>query len=104
MNLEWNQFTSFIGGDFLSLITDNYNIKFHLPKPGGKLIDNKLFLKSQFPGLIIRYTIDGSIPSVDSKIYTGPVILEKYDYILARSFDHSGRGGLTIKIKQNGNN
>ena len=104
MNLEWNQFTSFIGGDFLSLITDNYNIKFHLPKPGGKLIDNKLFLKSQFPGLIIRYTIDGSIPNINSKIYTGPVILEKYDYILARSFDHSGRGGLTIKIKQNGNN
>ena len=29
MNLEWNQFTSFIGGDFLSLITDNFNIKFH---------------------------------------------------------------------------
>ena len=86
------------------MITDNYNIKFHLPKPGGKLIDNKLFLKSQFPGLIIRYTIDGSIPNINSKIYTGPVILEKYDYILARSFDHSGRGGLTIKIKQNGNN
>ena len=42
--------------------------------------------------------------SVDSKIYSGPVILEKYDNILARSFDESGRGGLTIKIKQNGNN
>ena len=27
MNLEWNQFTSFIGGDFFSLITDNYNMK-----------------------------------------------------------------------------
>ena len=41
---------------------------------------------------------------VDSKIYSGPVILEKYDNVLARSFDESGRGGLTIKIKQNGNN
>ena len=48
--------------------------------------------------------IDADLVLINSKIYTGPVILEKYDYILARSFDHSGRGGLTIKIKQNGNN
>ena len=99
MNLEWDEFTTFIGRDFLSLITNNFNIKFHLPKPGGKLIGNKLFLKSQFPGLTIRYTTNGSIPTIDSKIYSGPVILEKYDDILARSFDESGRGGLTIKIK-----
>ena len=103
MILDWENFTSFIGGSFLPFITENFQIKYHLPKPGGKLIRNKLFLKTQFPGLKIRYTTDGSIPNMNSKVYSGPVVVKKRNDIYARSFDESGRGGLIIKIEQDGN-
>ena len=103
MILDWENFTSFIGGSFLPFITENFQIKYHLPKPGGKLIRNKLFLKTQFPGLKIRYTTDGSIPNINSKVYSGPVVVKKSNDIYARSFDESGRGGLIIKIEQDGN-
>ena len=103
MILDWEKFTSFIGGSFLPFITENFQIKYHLPKPGGKLIRNKLFLKTQFPGLKIRYTTDGSIPNMNSKVYSGPVVVKKSNVIYARSFDESGRGGLIIKIEQDGN-
>ncbi|MEE2723284.1 MAG: family 20 glycosylhydrolase [Bacteroidota bacterium] len=103
MILDWENFTSFIGGSFLPFITENFQIKYHLPKPGGKLMRNKLFLKTQFPGLKIRYTTDGSIPNMNSKVYSGPVVVKKRNDIYARSFDESGRGGLIIKIEQDGN-
>ena len=103
MILDWEKFTSFIGGSFLPFITENFQIKYHLPKPGGKLIRNKLFLKTQFPGLKIRYTTDGSIPNMNSKVYSGPVLVKKRNVIYARSFDKSGRGGLITKIEQDGN-
>ena len=103
MILDWENFTSFIGGSFLPFISENFQIKYHLPKPGGKLIRNKLFLKTQFPGLKIRYTTDGSIPNMNSKVYSGPVVVKKRNDIYARSFDESGRGGLIIKIEQDGN-
>ena len=103
MILDWENFTSFIGGSFLPFITENFQIKYHLPKPGGKLMRNKLFLKTQFPGLKIRYTTDGSIPNMNSKVYSGPVVVERRNDIYARSFDESGRGGLIIKIEQDGN-
>ena len=103
MILDWENFTSFIGGSFLPFISENFQINYHLPKPGGKLIRNKLFLKTQFPGLKIRYTTDGSIPNMNSKVYSGPVVVKKRNDIYARSFDESGRGGLIIKIEQDGN-
>ena len=50
MILDWEKFTSFIGGSksFLPFITENFEIKYHLPKPGGKLIRNKLFFKNPY--------------------------------------------------------
>ena len=40
---------------------------------------------------------------MNSKVYSGPVLVKKKNDIYARSFDESGRGGLIIKIEQDGN-
>ena len=98
MNKDWDKFTSLLGHKFLSFITDNSNFKFHLPKPGGKIFQNKLILKSQFPGLTLRYSTDGTIPEVDSKIYFDPIDISNENIIYARSFDSNGNGGRAIKI------
>lgn len=98
MNEDWDKFTSFLGHKFLSFISNNSNFKFHLPKPGGKIFQNKLILKSQFPGLTLRYSTDGTIPGVDSKIYFDPIDVSNENIIYARSFDSFGNGGKAIKI------
>ena len=98
MNKDWDKFTSFLGYKFLSFVTNNSNFKFHLPKPGGKIFQNKLILKSQFPGLTLRYSTDGTIPGVNSKIYFDPIDVSNENIIYARSFDSNGNGGRAIKI------
>ncbi len=98
MDKDWDKFTSFLGHKFLSFITNNSNFKFHIPKPGGKIFQNKLILKSQFPGLTLRYSTDGTTPGVNSKIYFDPINVSDENVIYARSFDSKGNGGKAIKI------
>ena len=63
-------------------------------------IFHKDFLKirSQFPGLTIRYSTDGSIPNNKSREYETPVQVFKDSLIVIRSFDSQGRGGRSIKL------
>lgn len=48
-------------------------------------------MSSQTPGVEIRYTLDGSAPTVESTLYTQPVILKESARIKARAF----RPGIT---------
>ena len=53
-------------------------------------------LRAPFPGLVIRYTSDGSEPLMDSPVYEGPI--EAEGIISLRTFDTKGRGSLTTKL------
>ena len=61
-------------------------------------MQNKLILKSQFPGLTLRYSTDWTTPGVNSKIYFDPIDVSNENIIYARSFDSDGNGGRAIKI------
>lgn len=78
----------------LKLINDNGG-GFNVPEPnnGANL---SLWANVQFPGLTIRYTTDGSEPTMNSAVYTRP-IAPKGNYRF-RAFDSRGRGGRTVSF------
>ena len=67
---EWNNFANNIGQRLLPIVDNIFDgLKYDLPKPGGVIINDSLFANSAFPGLNIKYTLDGSIPNSESMNY-----------------------------------
>jgi len=48
-------------------------------------------LSTPFRGLQLRYTLDGSEPTADSPLYTGPISIDATTEVKARYFDAEGR-------------
>jgi hexosaminidase len=91
-NQDWSKFLNILGKRELPrLAYYNSGYSFRIPKPGVVLQDGKYVSNIQFPGMIIRYTTDGSEPNANSKIYQGPV--NATGVVKFRAFDAKGRGG-----------
>ncbi len=91
LEADWNIFANALGQrelprlDYLS-----GGFAYRLPPPGIKIEDGKLYANTQFPGLSIRYTSDGSDPESDSEAYRDPVRVK--GEVRAGTFSSSGRG------------
>jgi len=95
---DWGAFAHAIGYremPRLDYLNGGYN--YRLPAPGAIIRKGKLFANIDFPGLSIRYTTDGSEPSMDSPQYEEPV--EARGNISLRSFDTRGRGSRITSIQ-----
>ena len=96
---EWNKFTNTIGQRVLPMVDNIYGgLSYDLPKPGGIIKNDSLYANSAFPGLNIKYTLDGSLPNFESMSYTNPVKINKDDIVNLRLFDNKGRGGYSIQV------
>lgn len=51
------------------------------------------------PGATLRYTLDGSVPTVSSPIYTGPITFHDDALLQVRAFHPDGRTGDWVKIR-----
>lgn len=51
--------------------------------PEAELVDGQLILTTQTDGAPIHYTLDGTFATMDSDVYTGPVLLDTYTFITA---------------------
>ncbi len=101
LNKSWNRFVNTVGQRHLPMISKLYeDILFDIPKAGGVVENGTLKIRQQFPGLNIRYTLDGSEPDLNSNLYDGPVEVSSLSDVVIRVFDINGRGGSSIKIKQ----
>ena len=99
LEYEWNKFTNTIGQRVLPIIDDIYGgLSYDLPKPGGIIKNDSLYANSVFPGLNIKYTLDGSLPDIESMNYNNPVKLNKDDVVNLRLFNNKGRGGYPIQV------
>lgn len=93
----WSQFVNVVGKQELTKL--NYyqgGANFRIPTVGAKQMNGAIHANIQLPGLTIRYTTDGSEPSLNSKQYVQP-IADK-GVIKLRAFDNKGRGGRTAEI------
>ena len=98
---SWNRFVNTIGQRHLQFLSNNYEeIYFDLPKPGAILDNLTLKARQQFPGLEIRYTLNGKKPEKTDQLYTFPVKIKPNDQVILRVFDSNGRGGNSNKIQK----
>lgn len=95
---EWNVFANTLAQKDLprlKALFGGYN--YRVPTPGGKIIDGKLHANSTYPGLTIRYTTDGTEPTVNSTVYKEPVVVS--GNVKIKAFDRSGKGSLLMEVK-----
>lgn len=100
---DWDEFLNRVKAHFLRL--DALNINYRLPDLEG-FYDNNVFtdqtevqVSSMLPGLDIRYTTDGSIPTLTSTRYTGPVKIDTTTSFIFRCFRTNGSAGDIVKTK-----
>jgi len=98
---DWNAFANALGQrelPRLDYVSGGYN--YRLAPPGLKYATGKLYANTQFPGLSIRYTTDGSEPTLESDLYSRPVELDKVDsgLVKASTFSSGERGSRISEI------
>ncbi len=97
---NWNLFANTLSQRHFRSMKNLYGgLSFDLGKPGAIISNDSLYVRTKFPGLIVKYTTDGSIPNKKSKKYSNPIKVNPNDQILLRIFDGFGRGGNYVKLK-----
>jgi hexosaminidase len=99
-NKDWSMFVNVLGKKELPRL-DYYSggFKYRIP-PVGAIIDaGKVKANIQQPGFVIRYTTDGSEPTINNEIYTKP--LEVKGKITLAAFSNYGRKGKSTEIENN---
>jgi hexosaminidase len=94
---SWSEFTNRIGQrelPKLDAVFGDYN--YRIAPPGAIVEDGILKANTAYPGLIIRYTTDGSEPTIASTLYSGPVTVE--GIVKIRAFNQKGRGSKTFIV------
>jgi hexosaminidase len=98
IDTAWNAFANALGRRELQRLDHlQGGVNYRLPPPGAVIEDGMLKANTAFPGLMIRYTTDGSDPSASSPEYTGPV--QASGTIKLRTFDTRGRGSRTATVR-----
>ena len=99
LEIEWNKFTNNLGQRVLPIVDEIFGgLSYDLPKPGGIIVNDSLYANTVFPGLDIKYTLDGTVPDSNSENYTTPLKIRTDDIVHLRLFDKKGRGGNDIKV------
>ncbi len=99
MDVQWNVFANTMAQKELprlSYLNGGYN--YRIPLPGAIIENGKLLANIEFPGLELRYTTDGSEPTVNSTKYLGPV--DVTGEVKVKAFDASGKASRTSIAKE----
>jgi len=94
----WNIFTNILARKELprlNYIFGGYN--YRIPLPGAVVENGLLKANVEFPGLDLRYTIDGSEPTKESSLFTAPI--EVSGIVKIRAFDTAGNSSRTSTIE-----
>ena len=99
MMKDWNRFLNVLGKRTLRVLNHQFpKFIYDLPKPGGIIKNDSLYVRSPYPGLQVRYSLDGSVPNHSSKIYQHPIPVDSDDVAVLRSFDTQMNGGKSILV------
>ncbi len=91
----WSEFVNVLGKRELPRL-DRERYGYRIPKPGLKTVDGQVRCRLEIPGFVLRYTTDGSEPSVKSPEVKGPIPLGRVVRVAA--FDTTGRKGPTATV------
>ena len=91
---DWNIFANTLATRELPrLARFNGGYNYHIPLPGAVIQNDTLRANTEFPGLMIRYTTDGTEPTDKSILYTKPVPIKGTVHV--KCFDKAGRSSRT---------
>lgn len=95
---DWSWFANVLGKrEFTRLSNYAGGFNYRIPTVGVMVKEGKAHANTQFPGLLIKYTVDGTEPNLKSKTYTTPIT--QSGLMKFKAFNSSGRGGRTIAIQ-----
>ena len=97
-NKDWSIFVNVIGKKELPRL--NYysgGFKYRIPPVGAVVEEGKVKANIQQPGFVIRYTTDGTEPTINSEIYTKPI--ENKGKMILATFSNNGRKGKSTIIE-----
>lgn len=95
----WDEFSNRIGQHEFSRLDQFFGqYNYRIPPVGAVIENGMLKANIAFPGLIIRYTTDGSEPTSQSTQYTIPVKVN--GEVKVRAFNQLGRGGKVFSVEQ----
>jgi len=97
LDTDWNIFANALGQKQLPLLDHLHEgVNYRLPLPGAVIEEGMLKANVAYPGLEIRYTTDGSEPTVDSPLYTEPV--EISGTVKLKTFSSTGRSSRVSEV------
>jgi hexosaminidase len=99
MQSEWNIFANTLGRrelPRLSYLNRGYN--YRVPLPGAVIENGLLKANTEYPGLEIRYSLDGTEPTRESSLYTEPVPVNSE--VTLRCFDSSGKSSRVVRLNK----
>ncbi len=93
----WSVFVNEVGKRELPKL-DHYagGFNYRIPTVGIAEKEGKLHANIQLPGMTIRYSVDGSEPTMQSPVYENPIPAS--GKISFRAFNEEGRGGRTVSF------
>jgi hexosaminidase len=94
---SWSLFAASISArDLPRLSYFNGGYNYRIPPPGVVVENGEVKANSSLPGLMIRYTTDGSDPVASSPLYTAPV--KTTAKMKLRCFNSSGKAGKMVSL------
>ncbi len=93
----WSRFVNVLGQRELPRLDREVpGVNYRIPTPGLKVEDGVVRCSVELPGLILRYTTDGSEPTVRSALVRGPIPLR--GTVRVAAFTTTGRKGHTVHL------
>jgi hexosaminidase len=103
LNVAWNVFANTLAKrEFPRLDRLNGGYNYRLAPPGAKVVDGRLVVNTAYPGMVVRYTVDGSDPTVEARLYSTPLEMGP-EVIKLSTFDARGRASLPTIVRQPSN-
>ena len=77
----------------------NEGLNYRIAPAGAVVKGEKLHVNAAYPGFEIRYTSDGSEPTMESTLYTEPVDIKGGLQIKLKVFNAKGRSSAVTEVK-----
>ena len=98
MDEGWNIFANVLAKREIPRLAGLFGgFNYRIPQPGAIIENGTLNANVEYPGLVIRYTTDGTEPVKSSLKYDGP--MQVSGNVQLKAFDPAGRSSRVISVK-----
>lgn len=98
LNADWYGFVKTVGNrEYKRLDSLFGGYEYRIDTPGAEVKEGVLSANAAYPGFVIRYTVDGTEPTLKSTVYTKPVKVR--GTVKLKAFNAQGRSSQTAVVE-----